>query len=247
MKVCWNITSRCNKNCNYCFKFSKKELSLEENKKILNKLKRLGVKRISWSGGEPFLYENLIELLKLSKEYGITNFINTNASVLDYVILKKCINYIDRFIISLDFVDDKLNSKYGIGENYYNHIKKILFLIKEINPKVEIQINTVLFSKNFNNIEDVYNELCKYEINYWKIIRFFPIRGKALEEKNELAVTDEIFESIYLKFRDKKQKFKIVIHGLKDMEEKHFIVLSSGELVYSEGSKDIIMNDEFNR
>ena len=36
----------------------------------------------------------------------------------------------------LDFVDDKLNSKYGIGENYYEHVKRILGFIKELNPKV---------------------------------------------------------------------------------------------------------------
>ena len=55
-KVCWNITSRCNKNCIFCFKFNKKDISLEKNKKILQKLKKLGVEKITWSGGEPYMY-----------------------------------------------------------------------------------------------------------------------------------------------------------------------------------------------
>lgn len=246
MKVCWNITSRCNKNCKYCFKFSKNDLSLEENIKILKKLYNLGVKRISWTGGEPFLYNGLIDLLKLSKNYGLINYVNTNASVLDYNLLRECINYIDKFIISLDFVNDELNCKYGIGENYYCHVKKILLLIKKINPNVEIQINTVVFNGNFNYIDELYNEICKFNIDYWKIIRFFPVRGKAFDRKDDLSITDEEFENVRLRLKEKKQKFKIIVHGLKEMEERHIIVLSSGKFVYSENSKDNMVGDKIN-
>lgn len=242
MNVCWNITSRCNRNCKYCFKFSRKDLPLDENKKILNKLQFLGIKRISWSGGEPFLYEDLSELLKLSKDYGFVNHVNTNATVLDYDLLKKCINYIDRLIISLDFIDDNLNNKYGIGVNYYSHVKDILKIVKKMNSNIEIQINTVLFNGNFNYIDDLYDEICKYDIDYWKIIRFFPIRGKALEEKKELSISDENFKNISLKLKKKKQKFRIVIHDLDEMKKRHVIVLSSGELVYSEDIKDIVVD-----
>lgn len=245
MKVCWNITSRCNKNCKYCFKFSKSDLSLEDNKRILNKLVMMGVEKISWTGGEPFLYKDFVNLLKLSKEYGLINHVNTNTSILDYELLKECLAYIDKINISLDFVDDRLNSKYGIGENYYEHVKKILGYIKELNPKVKIQINTVIFNGNINHYKDLYNEICKYNINYWKIIRFFPIRGKALKEELKLSITDEEFDNVCSWIRNKKTNFNVIIHGLKEMKEKHFIVLSSGELVCSENLEDIVINEKF--
>ena len=37
-KVCWNITSKCNRKCKYCFKFNREDLSLESNLLILDKL-----------------------------------------------------------------------------------------------------------------------------------------------------------------------------------------------------------------
>ena len=238
MKICWNITSRCNKNCKYCFKFNQKELTLEENKKILNNLEKRGFTNIRWSGGEPFLYEDFKELLKLSKEKGFINHVNTNASLLNIDNLKENIENIDQIVISLDFINEEKNRKYEIGENYYNHISSLLKNIKKVNPNIKIQINTVLFKGSIDELEVLYNELKKYDIDYWKLIRFFPIRGKALKE--DLAITDEEFLNIVEKYKNKKeQNFEIVIHGNKEMNERHIIILSSGKLVYSENGQDV--------
>lgn len=246
MNVCWNVTSRCNRDCIYCFKFFKKDLSLKDNKEILRKLSELGVKRIMWSGGEPFLYDGLEELLKLSKKYGIVNYVNTNATLLNYELLNMSIKYIDKLIISLDFVNDDLNTKYGIGQNYYCHVKEILNLVKKMNSNIELQINTVLFSANIQYLDELYNEICKYDIDCWKIIRFFPIRGKALDRKEKLMITDDVFADICHKLKRKKQKFNIIIHGLEEMEKLHIIVLSSGELIYSENSQDNLVDNKIN-
>ncbi len=239
MKACWNITSKCNRKCRYCFKFNEKDLSLDENEKILDKLISLGVNEISWSGGEPFLYDDFQKLLKLSKEKGLLNYVNTNATLLNRTNLLDNINNIDKLIISLDFVDDTLNEKYGIGTGYYAHIKDILTQINESNFKIEIQLNTVLFSKNIHYIDELYNEICKYNIDYWKILRFWPVRGKALKEKNKLSITDRQFKEFSRKYQNKNQNFKIRIQNFDELEERHFIVLSSGEVVYSENGKDI--------
>lgn len=238
MKVCWNITSRCNKNCKYCFKFNQKDLTLEENKKILNNLTKRGITNIRWSGGEPYLYPDLKELLKLSKEKGFINYVNTNASLLNENNLKENIENVDRIIISLDFINENENQKYEIGENYYAHVKSLLQIIKKVKPSIQVQVNTVLFKGSTDKLEELYEDLKKYDIDCWKLIRFFPVRGKALEE--DLSITDEEFLEIVDKFKNRdNQDFKIVIHGNKEMSERHIIILSSGKLVYSENCKDI--------
>lgn len=237
MKVCWNITSNCNKNCPYCFRFIEKDLTLEQNKIILSKLTSLGVDKILWAGGEPFLYKDLNKLLKLSKEQGLINYLNTNASLLTENNVFEKTKYVDRLIISLDFVDDNLNDRYGIGKNYYYHVQKILNKLKATD--LEIQINTVLFSKNIDYIDDLYKELRKYNIKYWKILQYLPIRGKALKEKNSLSITENEFEKCVSKYKKEKNNFELIVHDIKKMEESHIIILSSGKIICSEKGKDI--------
>lgn len=125
-KVCWNITSKCNRNCKYCFKFNKEDLSFEDNLLILDKLINYKVNNIVWAGGEPFLYENLNKLLKISHEHNILNYVNTNATTLNIDNIKDKLMYVDKIIISLDFVNNKLNEINGIGKDYYKHVKKII-------------------------------------------------------------------------------------------------------------------------
>ena len=134
--------------------------------------------------------------------------------------------------------DYVVHEKYGIGKDYYAHVSKILKKIKQINPDIILQLNTVLFNGNINFMDELYEEICKYDIDYWKIIRFLPIRGKAYKEKDNLSITDEQFDEFTRNFKNRKQNFEIIIHGLKEMERKHIIVLSSGKLIYSEKGKD---------
>lgn len=243
-KVCWNITSKCNRKCKYCFKFNREDLPLENNLLILNKLINYKVDKIVWSGGEPFLYDNLKELLRISHEHNILNYVNTNATKLNINNIKDKLLYVDKIIISLDFVDDKLNEANGIGSYYYKHVKEVIKEIKKINKDVKVQINTVLFKNNINLIDKLYNELLNVDIDFLKLIRFLPIRGEAQSSNDDLSITDLEFNNIYNKYSKSKQKFKIIIHGTKEMNDKHIIILSSGELVCSENGKDIIIENK---
>lgn len=243
-KVCWNITSKCNRNCKYCFKFNRKDLSLDENLLILNKLIEYKVDKIAWTGGEPFLYENLSSLLKISREHNILNYVNTNATKLSIDNIKDKLLYIDKIIISLDFVNDELNEINGIGKYYFKHVKEVISEIKRVNKDIKVQINTVLFKNNINLIDELYNELLNMDIDYLKLMRFLPVRGVAQSSREDLSITDLEFKNIKDKYSKSKQKFKIIIHGDKEMNDRHFIILSSGELVCSKNGKDIIMEDK---
>ena len=65
--VCWNITEKCNESCKFCYRTIVDDLSLEENKRIADKLIEHGVEKITFAGGEPLLYKGLFGLAKYIK------------------------------------------------------------------------------------------------------------------------------------------------------------------------------------
>ena len=243
MKICWNVTSNCNRNCKYCFKFKDEEVSLDAKLKILDRLKELGAKKIIWGGGEPYLVEDIDDLIKKSHKYGIYNEVITNATMLNKDNIVKKLKYVDKLSISLDLIDDDLNKEYGIGENYYKHVKEILPFINKKYPNIYLQINTVVFNGNVDKLNDLYRELCKHKINSWKLNKFYPIRGMALRNKNNLYITNFEYERAVSDFFNTTQDFDIYFNDEEKMMMRHYIILSSGKLIISQDNNDIEVID----
>ena len=228
--ICWNITSKCNKNCKYCFREdAESDLPLEENQRLLGKFAKAGVKQISWSGGEPTLYDGITDMVRLSKEYGIYNKLITNASSFnskeDYSILK----YIDEIVFSVDFVDTVENELHGRGNDYFNHIKECISNIKLFYPNCIISFNTVVMRSNLQSISDVYEEVMKLHVNKWKLIQFCPFRNQALKNKDYFSITNNEYLQIYNEILSKEKSFIFSGHTIADME-KHIIVSPNGTM-----------------
>ena len=104
MKVCWNLTSKCNRNCKFCFRDQTNiELSLDESLGVLDNLEKLDVSRITFAGGEPLMYKEFVALTKESKKRGIYNKLNTNASLLTKDNVKEYLKYIDKADITVGY------------------------------------------------------------------------------------------------------------------------------------------------
>lgn len=83
-----SITNRCNLRCRQCevplLGDRSKELSTEQWKKILEELHEwLGIAVLRWSGGEPFLREDILELLSYSTNLGMLSGVITNGQLID--------------------------------------------------------------------------------------------------------------------------------------------------------------------
>jgi 12,18-didecarboxysiroheme deacetylase len=85
--VVWNTTRRCNLKCVHCYAHARDrdfpdELSTEEGKAVLDDLSRFGCPVVLFSGGEPLMRQDLIELAAYAVERGMRAVISTNGTLI---------------------------------------------------------------------------------------------------------------------------------------------------------------------
>ena len=75
------LTYRCNATCDFCDIWEKPSqyVELEKYKRNLIELKKLKVKVIDFTGGEPLLHRGLGQMLTLAKEAGFITTVTTNC------------------------------------------------------------------------------------------------------------------------------------------------------------------------
>lgn len=248
MKVCWNITNLCNENCFYCFReLQEKARPFEDNITILNKLKNIGVERITYAGGEPLLYNGIEELFKYGKELGIENALITNGKCLTSSNLDKYLPYLYKITFSIDSPSEYINSTSGRGRGHYEHIKSLLPYIKEKYPNIILEVNTVATKENLNELDFMFealgSEISFYGLKKWKISRFCPLRGYAKQREELLSVSDEVFLDIEKKYAGIIAPFEISVRN-QDAIDENLIISPAGSLKKSNYSKEeIIVSD----
>ena len=85
--VVWNVGQRCNLKCIHCYSQSKdivypNELTTQEAKAMLDDLADYGAPVILFSGGEPLMRPDLLELIGYAKEKGLRAVISTNGTLI---------------------------------------------------------------------------------------------------------------------------------------------------------------------
>ena len=238
--ICWNITSRCNENCKFCYRIiADNEISLEKNMEILKVLIELSVDKISWTGGEALLYPNLIELLKVAKKNGIKNNLITNGRELSEENICEIASYIDYLTLSYDSNSDDIHGLMGRGINHGKHIIEILDFINDEKINIRIKINTLVSKMNKSGILDIANVLKKYQIERWKLFKFIPLRNYAIENKFNFEISDKEFNSIILNLKEIYSKsIKIVDCDEKNIQKNYLLINSLGDFIITEGLKD---------
>lgn len=245
MKVCWNLTNLCNENCFYCFReLQEKARPLEDNITIINKLKNIGVERLTYAGGEPLLYKGIDKLMRYSSELGIKNALITNGKCLTPNNLDKYLSYLDKITFSVDSPSEYVNATSGRGKSHYQHIKKLLPYIKDKYPNIIIEVNTVATKENLNEIDFMFealgSEISFYGLKKWKISRFCPLRGYAKQRKDILSVSDEMFLDIEKKYSGIKAPFEISVRNQNAIDE-NLIISPSGSLKKSNNSEEEVI------
>lgn len=137
-KLFWNVTYACNFRCPICFIDAgpghPDELTTGEAKDMLTRAAQAGVRDIIISGGEPFLREDMVDLLAHMADHHITARIASNGSLLTDELLDRLRHetLTQSFQISLDTLAPGLYSEiHGTPPGFFDTALAALRRIQE--------------------------------------------------------------------------------------------------------------------
>lgn len=151
------LTDKCNFNCPYCRGIESKykgTMSFEKAKFIVNYWASQNLRNIRFSGGEPTLYHDLIELVEYTKSKGIERIaISTNGSA-DLDLYFKLVDAgVNDFSISLDACCASEFAKISRSKNVA--WEKFITNLKELSKITYVTVGIVLFDDNEKQVKDI--------------------------------------------------------------------------------------------
>jgi len=153
--VVWNMTRRCNLKCIHCYSNSADidypdELTTEEGKKLIDDLAAFGSPVILFSGGEPLIRKDLLELAQYATKKGMRAVISTNGMLITKDIAAKLqkvgLSYVGVSLDGLEKTHDRFRGKKGAFAAAMDGIRNC----REAGIKVGIR-----FTVNKHNLADV--------------------------------------------------------------------------------------------
>lgn len=151
------VTYRCNASCDFCDIWEKPSpyVNIDDVKKNLLDLKKLGVKVIDFTGGEPLLHREIIEFLKEAKKLGFITTLTTNT-LLYPKLAQQLKGKVDMLHFSLDYASAEKHDKVrGVG--CFDFVMKSITIAKELGERPDILMT--VFDENIDEIEEVYNKI----------------------------------------------------------------------------------------
>ncbi|KAI1159396.1 hypothetical protein F5B18DRAFT_637245 [Nemania serpens] len=215
ISVNYHFTRKCNKQCSFCFHTEKSShvASDDQMKHGLYLLKKAGMRKINFAGGEPFLYPGKLAMLCrfCKEELGLESVsIITNGTKVTKKWLEENSQWIDVLGVSCDSFNEQTNIAIGRGTG--NNVRK-LFNIRDWCQKlgIKFKLNTVVCAENWEeNMVDVIEQLKPFR---WKAFQVLYVEGENdAEEKDvysnkrkrnarELLISDEQFKMFCDKHR----------------------------------------------
>jgi len=153
--VVWNVTRACNLNCVHCYaraveRTHDKELSYDQGIALIDDLAEFGVPVILFSGGEPLMRRDLVDLASYAVKKGMRAVISTNGTLITPKKAQELkqigLSYVGVSLDGMAEINDRFRGKKGAFEEALAGIKNC----QEVGLKVGLR-----FTINRMNIDEI--------------------------------------------------------------------------------------------
>lgn len=208
--VSWNVTNACNMYCAHCYRDAgckaEDELSTADAKKLLTEIKRAGFQIMIFSGGEPLMRPDILELVKFADSLGLFPVFGTNGTLITPQMAKDLKAAGARAMgISLDSLDaakhDKFRSFPGGWQGAVDGMKNCKA------AGLPFQIHTTVMDWNAPELEDMIDFAVEIGARAHHFFFLVPTGRAATIEEESLRA--EQYEDVLTRIMKKQQTVPI--------------------------------------
>jgi len=217
----FHLTDKCNSYCKHCFvKKENNQLNIENLKRLVdmlcyhNKISNSIIEKINLAGGEPLLYENILDIINYINLKNVQCSIITNGTLLTKSFIDSVVGKLYMIGISIDGIQDETNIK--LRRRIIKNIEEICRYIKEKGMK--LKINVCVSRQNLN--ENFYDFFQKINPDRIKLLQMIPYRN---ESKADIITVDE-----FNAFCNKLSRFNPVCESNEFITSEYLIIDSKG-------------------
>ena len=160
--VVWNCTRRCNLRCVHCYSRSADvkytgEMTTEEGYALLEDLGQYGAPVVLFSGGEPLIRPDLLDLAGHARKCGLRAVISTNGTLIDEAMAEKLrdigLSYVGVSLDGLKKTNDKFRGMDGAFDLALAGIRNCL------KAGVKVGLRFTINKRNAADVGDIFDLL----------------------------------------------------------------------------------------
>jgi SynChlorMet cassette radical SAM/SPASM protein ScmF len=195
------ITNSCNLSCAHCWLSREKnvpstgELTTAEIMDIIDQAMPLGLREIKISGGEPFIRDDIPDIVEYADELGLTSRIETNATLLGEDAARRLGGSRGlRFVaVSLDGASAVTHARLrGSTGSYHAALRGIEYLVRH---DIRVEVITSLHRHNLHDIEDIIALVAGLGASGFKINPVVQLgRGQEMADRGDLLSLEEVLD-----------------------------------------------------
>ena len=196
------LTNKCNWRCKHCYipSYTNHGFSLSFLESLFKDLRNMGVLNLVFTGGEMFLRDDVLDIVKIAREMFFRVTILSNASLLDEKTVAKLSKlHISEYSLTIFSTNEELHDKISCVKGSFEKAMNGVRLLKKYNIPVEIK--TPLIDDNKFEFGKI-SEFCKKEGVKFLSNPSIMCKSDGDISPSELRVSDADLEEVFLGLRE---------------------------------------------
>jgi len=190
--VYWICTQACNLRCTYCYQEATvarpHELSAAEAIDLVDQVAEAGVRTLVFTGGEPFMRRDLLDLAHHAKTRGLRATVITNGHFIKRRNIAHVAAVFDLVTVSLDHMIPHYHDKRR-GEGSWKRALNAIDLLLEAGVKVDV--NSTLSRDGLRELRELLGIRSTRRLGMHKIVPQFPM-GRGVSHRDDELTTAEL-------------------------------------------------------